>query len=1403
MPEIVGSYPSQEELERRRQAATGMAGLPVETGPGLGRVATGMGVDVVGGGLSAAAGYALAPATFGLSIPVLAIGGGMASNYAAQKIEGEDFSIGRMIASGLLNLIPGAGKLAATTTGKIAARPLAEFARKEAIRGGGIAMGEKTVQTIIDEQRFPTFDEFVQSGAIGTAFGGALGTGIGVAAQKGLFNKLGGRTIDEVENSLSDPKEAKEVKDVIMGQEVDKTDVFKDVIGTRSQFFRDGLTERLDTRQVAMSNQVYNAINRDLSNSISSEDASLKLDRFINAASDKRNKDVDDRIMQGREKGVVYPDLASINSLGMARPFNDAKGRQAKAFKQRLLKDYNDLDSQWKDKNSEVIDSLIDKTIQTKDASRLADVAEKIDQNNVPGPLGKGIRKAFKIILPSEKLRNYVGGLGERFRRTVLPSKNIGDRIATELREIKELSNRSDRIATIAESAVNKALRKSRLTPQDRIEMEANIDRFLSGEAALGDLPESLRNAVGKELEMYREELERLQETLIGYLAGDLGESLDDELRKRVITVIKKSIENKNFVTRSYRFYADKTYNPSAELEAKAIEGETARIAKRIAGKRNVDLDDSIRNEAREQAKKEMAQRKRYSARAIQKDPSLAQKRAADKQEITFQAQGILEGRGDLSKELKEYLGEITDPGEKIFQTINKTSRLVNALQTDDALNTIFKAPSVQKALGINSTEATEEILTQTAYGRELMKDVRVPQEVNDALRDIFYSDAGYLMNNAVGRFVLDNLKSLNALSKISKTIYNPASYAPNFIGNFSSVIASGVFPFGVKGSRDIVRGMRFSLSEFDSLRNAVLGKGKKGKERLERMLTFEELGGGSANVLTSEIRKAGNRGVLGDLNQTIADPFSKFYNMGDTTMRYMAWEGTQRQLKKAIPELAQEGNKEALERAAMRIVRNTFQDYERVPAFIKKLSQIGIASPFVNFTAELMRNTYNQGRYIYMMLSDPKRLLGELGLDGIGIGEKGEAGLRRMGMKRLAGFSIVMGGAGTAVEIVGSKAKDLFGDKYKNLSDEEKLALNQTVAKSWHRGKRLLYIPNADGKTGKYMDTEYLVPQTLMTSAFVAGFKDEPLEVLPKLFKENFLGEGTFLLQASSNLFGKDQNGRDISVDPGLLNRYMDNANAFIQAAFEPGVVRELDKWNKTLRGTENALEVGSMVGRLFGLRWEEYDIERDAARRLAPDATAINNAKGLLGTSRKYDIKEQYDRNYVKLNQDREGILKKITGHYNNLKVLGLDGEQALNVLDKTALSTNDKFESITGYYSPMPYEEPLTKTEIYESLGDTPEQRIRAIRAMRGQGVDPREIKKLMDTHKRMVRKARRGQPAMPASLMLLKKMNPEDRLRRLIDPSGPYRLTRSNRPLIRELQRLDILERSMLPYLPPGR
>ena len=146
-------YITREEQEQRQ--STGMSGMPVDDGPGLGRYGLGMGIDVTGGVASQAAGAALAPYTFGLSYPVLSFAGGMLSNYAAQKAIGNEFSLGQMLGSGALNIIPGAGKLAATATGRLAIPQLAKFARTEAIRSGGIAAGERTIQTAVDEGRFP------------------------------------------------------------------------------------------------------------------------------------------------------------------------------------------------------------------------------------------------------------------------------------------------------------------------------------------------------------------------------------------------------------------------------------------------------------------------------------------------------------------------------------------------------------------------------------------------------------------------------------------------------------------------------------------------------------------------------------------------------------------------------------------------------------------------------------------------------------------------------------------------------------------------------------------------------------------------------------------------------------------------------------------------------------------------------------------------------------------------------------------------------------------------------------------------------------------------------------------------------------------------------------------------
>tara|TARA_R100001463_G_scaffold22131_1_gene53096 strand:+ start:2940 stop:7130 length:4191 start_codon:yes stop_codon:yes gene_type:complete len=1389
-------YITREEQEQRQ--STGMSGMPVDAGPGLGRYGLGMGIDVTGGVASQAAGAALAPYTFGLSYPVLSFAGGMFSNYLAQKAIGNEFSLGQMLGSGALNIIPGAGKLAATATGRLAIPQLAKFARTEAIRSGGIAAGERTIQTAVDEGRFPTFEEYLTSATFGAGFGAAAGTGIGIAAQKGVFDKISKLTPEKVDEKVAtDTKYREDLREKM-------NDLFGDVgtpadgVEGRSRFISRKIVNNLDKPKLGINDNIIDRFAEDISKTVG-DDIDFTIDRFIDSASGVRDPKITDRIIREQSGKTVIkrPPITALNELKGAKLFTSKSDPKAIAFKKEMKNAFGSAKADYSQRVKAHTAKITEDSVETYEALQAAQAA--INLPKATSGFGASLRKL------GEKFP-IAGKFGAKFIRFVRPSTSIPREIVALLEEQGHKVKKYDAIAARTGESVDKALRRAELSVADRESLIDDINNFVLND--VNNINPKFFESVKEDLFEWRNAVQELQYDLLGLL-GSKTFKLNNTLSDKLIKAIDKSIKEKNYVTKVYSFYEDATFTPdTGKLQLAALNEEIERLtAKKMNeslpnGEKRYKTKGGARRAARTQATEEMKRRMEYSAKAMN-DPSQRAKRIQDANEMNFQAEGILAGKTEYGPKMREFLGEIKDPAESMRQTLAKSARLTNALKADEKLISIFSDRNIQQALNIQNKSSKspnlnlQPLLTQTSLGKETANKILVPKEINDGLQDIFYSDSGVLMNNAVGKFALDNMSALTGLTKISKTLFNPASYAPNLIGNFASVAASGINPF-----RDMKRGFGLAFSEFGGFRKAVYGKGEARSAFNKEKNRFEELGLGSGNVLTSELRRAGKGGLLGNTVQAIAAPFSKLYNVGDVTMRYVSWKGTQRQLINAIPELAEEANLGKLERAAARIVNDTFQNYDKVPELLKKLSQMGIANPFINFTAELMRNMYNQGRFASKMMRDQKGFMTEIGLSDINLSEQAKSGLFKLGLKRAAMLGVVVGGGGAMIDVVTSNASKLPFGNYKDLNENEKTAFNETIAKSWHKGKRMVILMNEDGKTGKYFDSEYLVPQTLLYSAMRAGLDERGMELLPKLLADNFLGEGGFLLQAAPALLsGKDQNGREISVEPGIANRLVDNLQEFIKIAFEPGVVRELDRWNNTIRGQENALETLDLVGRLVGFRHEEFDLERDAARRMAPQTTALNNAKGMLGVSRKYDIKEEYDRKYLKLNQDREGVLQQLTKHYENLKTLGLDDEQALNVLDETALSVNDKFETITGYYSPMPYDEPVTKTEQYEALGSTPKERLDAIKAMKGQ-VNPVEIRSFVDIHKRMVRKSLRKGPTLPSSLALLRKMNKEERLRRLTDPDGPYRLTRSNAPLIREFQRIGILERDMIPYLPTG-
>jgi len=146
-----------------------------------------------------------ASAASGPFAPVTWIGttfsGGYAGSVAAQKAEGQEgISQGRALFAGLVNTIPFLGKAKQGSKMAMLTKELASHAAQ----GAAMGAGEVTAVAVIDDQRMPTLGELgfgaVAGATIGTALGGGI-EGVKVLAPKTkkLFNKISGKTAEEVD----------------------------------------------------------------------------------------------------------------------------------------------------------------------------------------------------------------------------------------------------------------------------------------------------------------------------------------------------------------------------------------------------------------------------------------------------------------------------------------------------------------------------------------------------------------------------------------------------------------------------------------------------------------------------------------------------------------------------------------------------------------------------------------------------------------------------------------------------------------------------------------------------------------------------------------------------------------------------------------------------------------------------------------------------------------------------------------------------------------------------------------------------------------------------------------------------------------------------------------------------
>jgi len=229
-PQLPAGYSVVEDTEQETAApqASSLPALP----PGYSLVnelkeqsvanfAKGLATEVAVGGTGQVVGAMTGPGYF-----VIAPASGAYGNYLKQQQEigrGErnELSVGEMVASALINTIPGgvATKIGAKvlkaptaaigrTVGERAAR-ISEQAVIRGTEGAVVGAGAKTVEKAIEDKRWPTYDEYLSAVKSGAAFGGVVGAGEKVLAPtlsktaSKIWNRFSGKTQQEVSQELT------------------------------------------------------------------------------------------------------------------------------------------------------------------------------------------------------------------------------------------------------------------------------------------------------------------------------------------------------------------------------------------------------------------------------------------------------------------------------------------------------------------------------------------------------------------------------------------------------------------------------------------------------------------------------------------------------------------------------------------------------------------------------------------------------------------------------------------------------------------------------------------------------------------------------------------------------------------------------------------------------------------------------------------------------------------------------------------------------------------------------------------------------------------------------------------------------------------------------------------------
>jgi hypothetical protein len=447
--------------------------------------------------------------------------------------------------------------------------------------------------------------------------------------------------------------------------------------------------------------------------------------------------------------------------------------------------------------------------------------------------------------------------------------------------------------------------------------------------------------------------------------------------------------------------------------------------------------------------------------------------------EAGFGSSAATRKRKNLPSELRELFGEIKDPYKNYARTYEKLSiykaeaDFITEIEKDLVQRGIAKritgvdAPAQAAKQGLaNFNDALEEHIGATVKRGVSSGDFQLPMQglyVHPSYAKFVREGMDVTMPKIFGMRTWIGAK---AISQSLKTVFNPATHARNLGGNMFIMLANGHVPWG----RGLKEGLGVSWSRL---------RGKTNEQLANRVGRLQELNVIDSSVKMSIIRKNisdviafDDASVLGAVGKkTGVQKLFDLYQAGDDIPKMITFENTIDDLAKVYPRKSMH----ELEQLAAERVRDTMPTYNMVPKMFKRMRAWPLGD-FISFPTEMIRITKNIAKYAYkdtkegmkMAAAGRADLKGATSADAKLLAEEKIAGglaLTRMGMRRLAGMSVVATGGHYATQ----RSANNVG-----ITPESQTALDESGPK-WERGTSKVYLSGITRDKNGHLGVDYI----------------------------------------------------------------------------------------------------------------------------------------------------------------------------------------------------------------------------------------------------------------------------------------------------------------------------------------